>query len=149
MSKSICEFALEPYTDLRAKETGGVMKILILTISLATTSLTFAGDSKCLQKKDFNDIYSSAKMKYISNYGHVLAMNTEDFDREAGYKMDIYAQKQVAVKKKNSNEISHYKSCLIPIQKNMHGKYIYGSFSASGVDIRTKQQIQRVSFVGR
>lgn len=88
-------------------------------------------------------------MKYISNYGHVLAIKSSEFDKETGYKMDVYALKDVAVKDEKTKKISHYNKCLTLVKKNIQGNYIYGSFSRSGLKIRSDKKIQRVSFVGR
>ena len=124
------------------------MKLISFLIFFMSFS-SFAGDKKCLKRKDLKGIYGSQKMKYVSNYGHVLAIKSGQFKQGTGYNMDVYALKKIGVKNQKTKKISHYNKCLTLVKKNMQGTYIYGSFSRSGVQIRSNNKVKRVSFVGR
>jgi hypothetical protein len=106
------------------------VKVLIgstLLICLSSSLSTFAA-GKCVKRKDINKNYSSS-MRFIENFGHVLAINTSKYDLETGHTMDIYVQKIVPVEDKKTKQITHYKKCLALIKKQIQGKYIYGSFT--------------------
>ena len=125
------------------------MQLLLSLLLLFTCALSFAEGKACLQRKDLTPLYSQHNMRFVENYGHVLAIKQDKFNRENGFEMDIYAQKKIPITDKVTKLITHYKKCLFRIKKDLQGKYIYGSFTSSGVEVKMKNKIQRVSFQER
>ena len=122
------------------------MKVLIgLTLSFLSVNVMAA--DKCLKRKDLNKMYSS-NIQYIENFGHVLAVHKDKFDRNLGYTIDVYAATKIPVKDKLTKKVSHYKNCLSLREKGIQGKYVYGTFTKSGVQLKQKGKINRISFVG-
>jgi hypothetical protein len=119
------------------------MKLTISILILLTPLCSFAGD-KCVKRSTIESMYPS-NVKYITNYGHLLAIKTDTYDNELGYEMDAYALRNVAVKDKKTNKFSHYKKCLVLVKSNIQGKYQYGSFGRTGFEIKQNGKITRVS----
>jgi S1-C subfamily serine protease len=119
----------------------------ILALIIFLPLLTVYADEKCLQSDDIKNSYGTKKMQFVSHSGNLVAINTAQFDKNNGYAIDIYASTQIAVKTKGSTQIAFYKTCLIPIEKQLKGRYIYGTLSKQSVEIKTAQATKRIAFV--
>jgi hypothetical protein len=119
----------------------------ILAIMIFLPTLSSLADEKCPEREEIEASYQSIKIQYVTNHGHLLAINTTPYSQKQGHLIDVYAAKLQPVKRKGTTEISHYKTCLLPVKKQVLGQYIYGSLTKYGVDIKTDKNVQRISFV--